>query len=44
MHSKNSRLGLFSPFFGLNIIFKKYGSAMLNTTWIPNTMLSSRKN
>ena len=43
IHSKNPRLGLFSPFWGQKI-FKRSSSAMRNTTWVPNTMLSSRKN
>ena len=44
IHSKNPRLRLFSPFLHQNIIFKKYGTVMHNTTWSPNTILSSKKN
>ena len=44
IHSRNPRFGLFSPYLGQNIIFKKSGFAIHNTTWTPNLMLSSRKN
>ena len=43
MYPKNPRLGLFSPFFGQKIIFKKFGPVMCNTAWALSTMLSSRK-
>ena len=42
MHSKNPGLGLFSPFWGQNMILKKSGSVIHNTTWAPNSMLISR--
>ena len=35
MHSKNPGLGLFSPFWVWNIIFKNSGCVIHNTTWAP---------
>ena len=40
-HSKNLRLGLFSPFLEKISFFKKSSH---NTIWAPSTILSSRKN
>ena len=37
-------LAYFSLFGVKNIFFKKSGLVMHNNTWVPNTMLSSRKN
>ena len=44
IHSNNPRLGLFSPFLGKNIIFKKSGSVMHNTKWPPNSRKNLRAN
>ena len=43
MHSKNPGLGLFSPFWGQNMIFKKSGSVMHNTTRAPEQHVEFQK-